>query len=426
VQTCDAPPLAAPGIGRNRLETRDATELGGAGVVAGAGESIGAMAAGTSGRPEDCDNGGWRYGSGGGGGGGAGGGGGGRAAEVGGDSGAMTAGTGGHQPGGPPEENNDDADAAAPSELLAPLLEEWREVLVKHVLSRLDPTDCALLGQVAKPWLAVLVANNLPRAGKGGAVPLRLERFSGCVEALAWAKDNGCPWDSRTSLEAAAGGQLEVLKWVREHECPWDAGACAEAAYGGHLEVLVWAREHDCPWNVETCASAAAGGQLAVLQWARAHGCPWDEETCAYAAQFGHLDVLRWAREHDCPWANEDICDWAAKGGYLEMLQWAREQHCPWDEWTCAYAAKGGHLEVLRWAREHGCQWDGRTVKAVLESQCAEASLSETMAYVRANGCPTEYIDEINDDENSGGEELSDAEVSEYDEWTGIHHVEGA
>ena len=57
-------------------------------------------------------------------------------------------------------------DAAAPSELLAPLLEVWRDVLVKHVLARLDPTDCALLARVGKPWLAVVVANNLPRASE--------------------------------------------------------------------------------------------------------------------------------------------------------------------------------------------------------------------------------------------------------------------
>jgi len=37
------------------------------------------------------------------------------------------------------EEKDNDVDDA-PSELLAPLLEEWHEVLVTHVLSRLDPT----------------------------------------------------------------------------------------------------------------------------------------------------------------------------------------------------------------------------------------------------------------------------------------------
>ena len=101
-----------------------------------------------------------------------GGGGGGGAAKP---SGSNRAGaSGGHPPGVlPPDYSDDDT----PSELLPPLLEEWRDVLVTHVLARLDPTDCALLAQVGKPWLAVVLANNLPRAGKGGAVPLKIEEF---------------------------------------------------------------------------------------------------------------------------------------------------------------------------------------------------------------------------------------------------------
>ena len=88
-----------------------------------------------------------------------------------------------------------DADDDAPSELLAPLLEEWREVLVTHVLSRLDPTDCAVLAQVAKPWLAVVVANDLPRVGQTPGWPLKIIDFVGSVARLAWAKENGCPWN---------------------------------------------------------------------------------------------------------------------------------------------------------------------------------------------------------------------------------------
>ena len=38
-----------------------------------------------------------------------------------------------------PEENDEDA-AASSGELLGPLLEDWRDVLVKHVLKWLDPT----------------------------------------------------------------------------------------------------------------------------------------------------------------------------------------------------------------------------------------------------------------------------------------------
>jgi len=56
-----------------------------------------------------------------------------------------------------------------PSPLLVPLLEEWPDVLAAEVFARLDPTDCAVLAQVGQPWLAVVVANNLPRArGRGG------------------------------------------------------------------------------------------------------------------------------------------------------------------------------------------------------------------------------------------------------------------
>jgi hypothetical protein len=125
---------------------------------------------------------------------------------------------------------SDDADA--PSKLLAPLL-------VKHVLAR-----------VAKPWLAVVVANELPRAGQWGAVPLKLADFLGSIERLAWAKDNGCPWDEETCALIAAGGHLDVLQWARAHGCPWNSvEMCANAASGGHLEVLQWVREHGCEWS---------------------------------------------------------------------------------------------------------------------------------------------------------------------------------
>jgi len=154
----------------------------------------------------------------------------------------------------PPEDGDNDADAA-PSELLAPLLEEWRDVLVKHVLEQLEPKDCAMLAQVGKPWLAVVVANNLLRAGRMGAVRLKLEDFVGSVARLAWAKANGCPWHAGTCALAARHGVLEVLQWARQHGCKWDRRTCSNAALGGHLDVLRWARERGCEWGTETCSS---------------------------------------------------------------------------------------------------------------------------------------------------------------------------
>jgi hypothetical protein len=79
---------------------------------------------------------------------------------------------------------DDDDDAA--SELLGPLLEEWPD-LASLVLAQLDDTDCALLARVGHPWLAAVLAANLPRAGRGRAVPLMLPEFVGSVARLAWA-----------------------------------------------------------------------------------------------------------------------------------------------------------------------------------------------------------------------------------------------
>ena len=222
---------------------------------------------------------------------------------------------GGHPPDadGPSEENADDD--TAHSELLAPLLEEWRDVLVTHVLSRLDPTDCALLAQVGKPWLEVPLANNLPRAGKGGAMPLKLVDFVGSVHSLAWAKDNGCSWEEGTCALVAARGHLDVLRWAREHGCDRDGETCSYAAANGHLEVLQWARANHCPWEA---------GPWENGPWGEEGEGEYDEDNptncCLLAARGGHLDVLQWARAHGCPWEGFLVWEAAARNGHLALL----------------------------------------------------------------------------------------------------------
>ena len=179
-----------------------------------------------------------------------------------------------------------------PSPVLAPLLEEWPDVLAAEVLTRLDSTDLAMFARVGPASRAAVVASGLPRAGTGGGGPLKLNEFCGSVQRLAWAKANDCPWVSATCALVARGGHPDVLRWAREHGCDWDELTCANAAAGGHLEVLVWAREHGCPWveveegaggyHMNCCACAAAHGHLEVLKWLREQSCPWDTATCAY------------------------------------------------------------------------------------------------------------------------------------------------
>jgi hypothetical protein len=50
------------------------------------------------------------------------------------------------------------------------------------------------------------------------------------------------------------------------------------------VPLLAWARDNGLPWNERTAESIAARGHLEVLQQARADGCPWDEQVCNVAA----------------------------------------------------------------------------------------------------------------------------------------------
>jgi hypothetical protein len=125
--------------------------------------------------------------------------------------------------------------------LLDPLEALTADLFAAEVMARLDPTDCAVLAQVGKAWLAAVLS------AARGAVPLKLMDFVGSVKLLAWARAKGCPWRAGTCAVVAKGGHLEVLQWAREHHCPWNENMCYGAASGGQLDVLKWAREHDCP-----------------------------------------------------------------------------------------------------------------------------------------------------------------------------------
>jgi len=66
----------------------------------------------------------------------------------------------------------------------------------------------------------------------------------------------------------------------------------------------------------------------------------------------------------------------------------------------------------LKWAREHGCPWDALSIDAADESGCAE-----TIKYVSAEGCPSEYLYESHsDDDDDMEEDDDDDDESESDE----------
>jgi len=125
---------------------------------------------------------------------------------------------------------------------------ELPDLFARDVLGRLDFTD--LFARVGRPWLAAVLANNVPRAGRSAGMPFMVKGFLKSVELVSWAKDNGCPWTRQICALAARGGHLEVLQWARAHHCPWNENdMCQRAALGGNLE----AGAHTRPLLSSTC-----------------------------------------------------------------------------------------------------------------------------------------------------------------------------
>ena len=103
------------------------------------------------------------------------------------------------------------AEALSDSPLLGRLLGEWSDVFDFEVLPLLDPTTRALLGRCGQACRdAVLRSPKLAGAGRTVGVKLKVEEVVGSVQLLAWAKENGCPWDARVCsfgrLGRAPGG----------------------------------------------------------------------------------------------------------------------------------------------------------------------------------------------------------------------------
>jgi hypothetical protein len=145
-----------------------------------------------------------------------------------------------------------------------------------------------------------------------------IKHFVRSIQAMQLARDNGCPWDWRTTQIILRYGTVQVLRWaLSTHRRPRIGHdiemMCSEAADGGNFAMLIWLRkprssttqEPQYKWGADTCANAAHGGHLQCLMWARWMGCPWEGTTLRYARMYaersGNSEVLLWATEQGCP-----------------------------------------------------------------------------------------------------------------------------
>ncbi len=103
----------------------------------------------------------------------------------------------------------------------------------------------------------------------------RFPFFSVCLLRLG----TRVPWRGESHVSYFVDS-VAAVRWARENSCPWDSKTCGYAAEEGHLEALRWARENGCPWDHSTsytCALAAIADHLEVVQWAHKNGSPCDE-----------------------------------------------------------------------------------------------------------------------------------------------------
>jgi hypothetical protein len=89
-------------------------------------------------------------------------------------------------------------DGTDASPLLGRLLEELRDLFAAEVLSLLDPTDLALIARACWKCGEAVLSSGVDIAGETEGRALRLTKFPGSVELLAWGKENGCPWTARS------------------------------------------------------------------------------------------------------------------------------------------------------------------------------------------------------------------------------------
>ena len=223
-----------------------------------------------------------------------------------------------------------------PTKLWTGLVLHHKDVLVSHVISKLNGTDRFFFSRVNRESLDVL-------------------KYAGVDVSLRW-----CPYEYSS---------ISTLEWAWNHY-PWgekddrgrvmdQAWFCVQVAATNKLEFLKWAREvKHCEWDEWTITVAAFKGNLEMLKYCFSNGCPCDEEkSCKQAAAGGHLDCLRFLFDQVEPSRDteKDVVIQAACGGHVEILKYFVEERKIADAVTykCAYnAAMYGRLDCLKYLVE--------------------------------------------------------------------------
>ncbi|GFH53376.1 hypothetical protein CTEN210_09852 [Chaetoceros tenuissimus] len=243
------------------------------------------------------------------------------------------------------------------------------------------------------------------------------EKYQESLHVLQWLREqHNTPWDESTCYKAAETGNIDALKWARENGCPWDEGTLCAAAKMGHFHIVNYCLENGCPvadghvynkalsnldipdalkmikllWtfdvplNGQVCAGAAGYAHIEALKWLRSVACPWDLlqrrtlrlYACAVRCE-EPIEILKILKEHNhkswtvstvqfcidnnCP-VNDDDSLYACAVRCeepIEILKILKEHnHKSWTADTSAVAAEVNNIRVLQWLKYNGCAWN--------------------------------------------------------------------
>eukprot|EP00953_Heterococcus_sp_UTEX-ZZ885_P007575 4582-Heterococcus_DN1.PRE.1 len=193
---------------------------------------------------------------------------------------------------------------------------------------------------------------------------------SGSVDVLSWLMRRGCTLDSEAYAYAAEYGQRDMLKrraiWRLCAGCTRMAVRTflgELAAEGGSIEALRYAKEQGCVFTEDVINSAARSGHVSVLEHLYAEQCPLPADTAACSVAFlgKHVGALRWLHEHGSPWDVNRSCKRAAQEGQPDTLAYMLEHAEPLAATQLTkllfIAGSHKHLTVAQLLRQHGAQW---------------------------------------------------------------------
>ena len=193
---------------------------------------------------------------------------------------------------------------------------ECRDVLEKHVLTKLNDVDLKLFHFVNKESRAAI---------RRAKIKMSEKRFR--VEEFSSASTLEMAWERYPFLEDSENFYGVVL--------PTQQHFCRLVARTNNLDLLKWAREvKRCRWYWTTPAEAAEAGNLEMLQYCNERGF-FNERgrapaICVAAARGGSLECLRFLHEEmHIPFVNSYVCKQALKFNHMDCYQYARERGAP-------------------------------------------------------------------------------------------------